>query len=88
VSRKRERDCECEVCRAYRRYMETYPQRWNNSRLSLRYLVILILVILQFGQENRQLVKMREYYGRPQLIDNSILFIITLYFLSCCNTDC
>lgn len=43
---------------------------------SLRYLTILILIILQFSKRE---------INKSQLIDNSILFIIALYFLSCCS---
>lgn len=46
----------------------------NNCFCNLNMLAILILIILQFGKKQ----------DKYQLIDNSILFIITLYYLSCC----
>ena len=42
-------------------------------------LVILILIILQFNN------KRRSSGGKRGLVDNSILFIIALFYLSCCN---
>jgi hypothetical protein len=39
-------------------------------------LIILILIILQFSKKE---------HGKHNQIDNSILFIIALFFLSCCN---
>lgn len=53
-------------------------------------LIILILIVLQFsgrkffgkGHEDEE---DEEGCGKRQLIDNSILFIIALFFLSCCN---
>jgi hypothetical protein len=42
----------------------------------LRMLTILILIILQFSK--------KESDGHNK-IDNSVLFIIALYFLTCCN---
>jgi hypothetical protein len=46
----------------------------NNCVCNLNLLVILILILLQFGRKKE---------NKHQLIDNSILFIITLFFLSC-----
>jgi hypothetical protein len=64
-------------------------------------LIILILIILQFnkkgggffggvapvasGDECAPPVVPAPYFGSHNLIDNSILFIIALFFLSCCN---
>lgn len=88
MSRSRSRHCECEYCKAYRRYKGSYPARIQNNRISFRQLIILILVVLQFGQKEEQWGERAGNYYRPQLIDNSILFIIALYFLSCCRDDC
>jgi hypothetical protein len=85
MSRKANKQCNCEFCRAYRGYQGNYPDEIQRRGISFRNLVILILVILQFGQEKEQ---RREVNCKPQLIDNSILFIITLYFLTCCIPDC
>jgi hypothetical protein len=63
-------------------------------------LIILILIILQFNKKGGFFgghapvavsedgcgpVAAPSYFGGHNLIDNSILFIIALYFLSCCN---
>jgi hypothetical protein len=61
-------------------------------------LIILILIILQFNKkggwgaiapvasgEDCGPVAPTSYFGGHNLIDNSILFIIALFFLSCCN---
>lgn len=50
----------------------------GNCCCSFPTLVILILIILQFS-------KRREGTGRRSIVDNSILFIIALFYLSCCN---
>ncbi|HEY5560238.1 MAG TPA: hypothetical protein VIK72_00530 [Clostridiaceae bacterium] len=50
----------------------------TNSGCSLPTLAILILIILQFSKNK---IKGK---AKP-IVDNSILFIITIYFLSCCN---
>jgi hypothetical protein len=47
---------------------------------NFNYLIILILVLLQFGDIN-EIKKRRTSYSK---IDNSILFIITLHYLTCC----
>jgi len=72
---------------------------YNNSA-SLPTLVILILIILQFNRKGRSrftlpiVTDTKEARFTPRkrsrsgnLVDNSILFIIALYFLSCCNTS-
>jgi hypothetical protein len=64
-------------------------------------LIILILIILQFNKRRHYglpgpVASVDEcgapapiasvgYFGDHNLIDNSILFIIALFFLSCCN---
>jgi hypothetical protein len=57
-----------------------FNRRQNNCGCTLNNLAILILIILQFGDSDKE--KGRKSH---QLIDNSILFIIALYFLTCCN---
>jgi hypothetical protein len=49
----------------------------DNCCCSFPTLVILILIILQFSK--------RKYEGKNKQVDNSILFIIALFFLACCN---
>jgi hypothetical protein len=41
-------------------------------------IVILILIILQFG-------KCKDFYKGGKKVDNGILFIIALFFLACCG---
>lgn len=50
-------------------------------------LVILILILLQFGGNKffGEGPDCEEGHGKKQLVDNSILFIIALFYLSCCN---
>lgn len=64
-------------------------------------LIILILIILQFNRKGGYLGGVKAvvsddgcapapavaptFWGGYNLIDNSILFIIALFFLSCCN---
>ncbi len=50
----------------------------GNCCCNLPSLVILILIILQFS-------KRRESSSGNKLVDNGILFIIALFYLSCCN---
>lgn len=52
----------------------------SNCGCTLNNLAILILIILQFGNSDKE-----KGHKSHQLIDNSILFIIALYFLTCCN---
>ncbi|MCM0649848.1 hypothetical protein NBE98_15890 [Clostridium swellfunianum] len=60
----------------------------SNCCCSFPTLVILILIILQFnrhglyGANNADGVGNLGYFGT---VDNSILFIIALFYLSCCN---
>ena len=64
-------DCRrCNYERAYY-YHDNYR---DNYSCNFSLLVILILVILQFGRKEE---------NSKQVIDNSILFIITLFYLSC-----
>lgn len=55
----------------------------QNCCCNFNMLVILILIILQFGRKGHQNKDDKEC-GNHQIIDNSILFIITLFYLSCC----
>jgi hypothetical protein len=47
---------------------------------SLPTLIILILIVLQFGKKDKECGKHEE----GKLVDNGILFIIALFYLSCC----
>lgn len=51
------------------------PAVGNNCCCSLPMLVVLILIILQFSKKG----------GSGKKIDKGILFIIALFYLSCCN---
>jgi hypothetical protein len=48
-------------------------------------LVILILIILQFNRHGLYGVNKVDGVGSFATVDNSILFIIALFYLSCCN---
>ncbi|MFL0247624.1 hypothetical protein [Candidatus Clostridium stratigraminis] len=52
---------------------------FGGIRPTLPTLIILILILLQFS--NRDLDDHKDFGG----IDNGILFIIALFYLSCCN---
>ncbi|MFL0270072.1 hypothetical protein [Candidatus Clostridium radicumherbarum] len=52
---------------------------FGGKRPSLPTLIILILILLQFS--NRDFDDHKDFGG----IDNGILFIIALFYLSCCN---
>ncbi|HEY5562073.1 MAG TPA: hypothetical protein VIK72_10030 [Clostridiaceae bacterium] len=58
----------------------------GNNTGSLSSLVILILIILQFNGSKKRSGS-SSGRGNRGLVDNSILFIIALFFLSCCNTS-
>ncbi|MDD3223676.1 MAG: hypothetical protein PHX70_03040 [Clostridium sp.] len=51
------------------------PALNNGCCCSLPAIVILILIILQFSKKG----------GHVGKIDNGILFIVALFYLSCCN---
>lgn len=57
----------------------------NNCFFGQKTLLALILFLLQFGRGNG-IGRERGYQGsyNNQLIDNSLLFIIALYFICCC----
>lgn len=88
MSRKRHEDCE---------EKNTFFGI-GNCCCDFSTLIILILIILQFNKR-RDFIggvassedpdcgtsKPRLIFGDNNLIDNSILFIIALFFLSCCN---
>ena len=60
----------------------------SNCCCSFEALVILILIILQFnrrGLYGAGNVGGVGNYGSFETVDNSILFIIALFYLSCCN---
>lgn len=58
------------------------PISQNNCICNLRYLTILILIILQFSPKNKNRGEDKICCGSYS-IDNSILFIIALFFLTC-----
>jgi hypothetical protein len=53
----------------------------GNCTCSLPTLIILILIVLQFGKKD----KGHDYddYKEDGIVDNGILFIIALFYLSC-----
>ncbi|HEY5560236.1 MAG TPA: hypothetical protein VIK72_00520 [Clostridiaceae bacterium] len=55
------------------------PVLGGGNCCSFPTLVILILIILQFSKKGIT------GGGKSGLVDNSILFIIALFYLSCCN---
>lgn len=72
----------------------------DNCCCDFSTLIILILIILQFNRRRDPFVGIapvatdnsdcgpvapQTFFGGINLIDNSILFIIALFFLSCCN---
>lgn len=61
----------------------------GSSCCSFPTLIILILIVLQFNRRKGLGFDCEdncdEEEGRRPLIDNSLLFIIALFFLSCCN---
>lgn len=54
---------------------------FRNSRPTLPNLIVLILILLQFGKNFNF---GSSEFGRGA-VDNGILFIIALFYLSCCN---
>lgn len=63
-------------CKCERHNYKEFSQKKDNCCCNFNWLVILILILLQFGKKEKD---------SHQLVDNSILFIITLFFLSCCT---
>ena len=61
-------------------YGNTVAPGFGSCCCNLPTLVILILIILQFGKGRRTSSE-----GGGKLVDNGILFIIALFYLSCCN---
>lgn len=66
----------------------------KNCACSLPTLIILILIILQFSKKRRtssctssssRTSSSSSSSGHGKLVDNSILFIIALFYLSCAN---
>jgi hypothetical protein len=64
---------------------------FSNCCCSLPTLVILILIILQFNRDGNGLFGLNttggtgSFNGSFETVDNGILFIIALFYLSCCN---
>lgn len=58
--------------------------RYNNN---FSYFLLLILILLQFGGVDHY--RKKDKGLKEPIIDNSIIFIITFYFLTCsiCNTQ-
>lgn len=79
MSKKYECDCNCNY--GYNAYMG----KSNNCCCSLPTLIILILILLQFGKKSHWSSGEGKEHGSKQLVDDSILFIIALFYLSCCN---
>lgn len=76
------RKCECDFTPAY----PTAGFMGNkNCCCSLPTLIILILIILQFSKKCRTSSSEESCSTSGKLVDNSILFIIALFYLSCCN---
>lgn len=65
-----------EMCKYERKQYESFGFGANDCSCNFRLLIVLILIILQFSPKN---------HDSNNIIDNSILFIITLFFLSCSN---
>lgn len=54
---------------------------FGSNRPTLPNLIVLILILLQFGRKSN--FGTSEFGG--EAVDNGILFIIALFYLSCCN---
>lgn len=62
------------------------PVKENNSCCNFPCFIILILILLQFGKKNNPFQEEGvEGCNNSFGIDKGILFIIALYYLSCCN---
>ena len=57
----------------------------SNCCCSFEALVILILIILQFNRRGVYGANNAVEVGSFETVDNSILFIIAIFYLSCCN---
>lgn len=83
MSRKHRHEC------CYDEKCDRKPQ--DNCCCSFPTLVILILIILQFNKNGRGLLgthvaeEVGNYHGFFETVDNSILFIIAIFYLACCN---
>lgn len=91
--------CKCET-KSYNQYSQGGLFGGRSCCCSLPTLIILILIILQFSKHNN---KYDDDYdddyedehedeeckkGHKGIIDNGILFIIALFYLSCCGAGC
>lgn len=62
------------------------PAGLGNSCCNFPCFIILILILLQFGKKDRLFGEgCEDDCNRGFGIDRGILFIIALYYLSCCN---
>ena len=68
-------------CPSYHKPM--MPFGGGNCVCSLPTLIILILIVLQFGKKDKGGRYDHEDCGDDKLVDNGILFIIALFYLSC-----
>ena len=73
MSRKHRHECCCD------------EKALSNCCCSFPSLVVLILIILQFNRHGLYGVNNADGIGNFATVDNSILFIIALFYLSCCN---
>ncbi len=58
-------------------------KRGGNCCCNLSQLTILILIVLQFSKKKECIDTDED--GDGQLVDDGILFIITIFYLCCCN---
>jgi hypothetical protein len=63
--------------------------RSDNCCCSFSTLVILILIVLQFSKREKEKMekdgKSRHHFEKDFFEDNGIIFIVALFFLSCCG---
>jgi hypothetical protein len=71
--------CEC------KKYDDCGYGLFGSGKPSLPTLIILILILLQFNGGNGGFFGGKGGKGGFESVDNGILFIIALFYLSCCN---
>lgn len=68
------------------------PTQGGNCICNFPTLIILILIVLQFSRQNKKRYDDDGEYGdrHGNVVDNGILFIIALFYLSCagCGKGC